>query len=63
MTNVTVSGTGLTTGNANLYTDGSWAKANATLANGNNTYTATAKRLRFSAGWPSASASIMCRDT
>jgi RHS repeat-associated protein len=43
VTNVVVSGTGLTTGNADLYTDGSWAKASATLADGNNTYSATAK--------------------
>jgi YD repeat-containing protein len=43
VTDVTVGGTGLTTGNAELYGDGSWAKANATLADGNNTYTATAK--------------------
>jgi RHS repeat-associated protein len=43
VTNVVVSGTGLTTGNADLYADGAWAKTNATLANGNNTYTATAQ--------------------
>jgi RHS repeat-associated protein len=42
VTNVVVSGTGLSTGNADLYADGAWAKTNATLANGNNTYTATA---------------------
>lgn len=42
VTNVVVSGTGLTTGNALLYADGAWAKTNATLANGNNSYTATA---------------------
>ena len=41
-TNVTVSGTGLTSGSADLYQDGSWARTNATLANGNNTYTAAA---------------------
>lgn len=43
VTNVSVSGTGLTTGDAALYADGAWAKTGATLANGNNTYTATAK--------------------
>ncbi len=42
ITNVTVSGTGLTTGNATVYADGSWARSGATLADGNNTYTATA---------------------
>jgi RHS repeat-associated protein len=40
--NVTVSGTGLSSGTANVYADGSWARAGATLASGNNTYTATA---------------------
>jgi hypothetical protein len=43
VTNVTVSGTGLSAGTANLYLDGSWARTNATLANGNNTYTAIAQ--------------------
>ena len=43
VTNVTVSGTGLSTGSATLYIDGSWAQAGATLANGNNSYTATAR--------------------
>jgi hypothetical protein len=32
VSNVVVSGTGLTTGNANLYADGSWARAGAVLA-------------------------------
>ncbi len=40
---VVVSGTGLSSGNANVYADGSWARAGATLASGNNNYTATAK--------------------
>ena len=40
VTNVTVSGTGLTSGAANIYHDGDWARAGATLANGANTYTA-----------------------
>ena len=39
---VTVSGTGLSSGNAEVYADGSWARTNATLADGDNTYTATA---------------------
>ena len=43
VTNVSVSGTGLSSGDADLYADGSWARTNATLANGNNTYTAIAK--------------------
>jgi RHS repeat-associated protein len=43
VTNVSVSGTGLSSGTANLYLDGSWARTNATLANGNNTYTAIAQ--------------------
>jgi RHS repeat-associated protein len=43
VSNVVVSGTGLTTGNANLYADGAWARTNASLADGNNSYTATAK--------------------
>ncbi len=38
-----VSGTGLSSGNANVYADGSWARAGATLADGNNSYTATAE--------------------
>jgi len=42
ITNVTVSGPGLTTGDATLYADGGWARSGATLADGNNTYTATA---------------------
>jgi RHS repeat-associated protein len=40
---VVVSGTGLSAGNANVYADGSWARAGATLANGTNSYTATAE--------------------
>ena len=40
VTNVTVSGTGLSLSTAQLYDDGTWAQTNATLANGNNTYTA-----------------------
>ena len=40
---VAVSGTGLSAGNANVYADGSWARAGATLASGNNSYTATAE--------------------
>ena len=43
LTSVTVSGTGLTTGSATVYADGSWAKAGAAPASsGNSTYTATA---------------------
>jgi RHS repeat-associated protein len=42
VTNVVVSGTGLSSASASLYEDGSWARAGATLANGNNSYTATA---------------------
>lgn len=42
-TNVTVSGTGLTSGPAQLYADGSWAQAGAILANGANSYTAMAQ--------------------
>ncbi len=42
VTNVVVSGTGLSSGSAELYLDGSWARTNATLANGVNAYTATA---------------------
>lgn len=41
-TNVAVSGTGLSSGAAALYVDGSWARTNATPANGTNTYTAIA---------------------
>lgn len=40
---VTVSGTGLSSGAATLYGDFSWARAGATLADGNNTYTAEAE--------------------
>jgi RHS repeat-associated protein len=43
VTNVTVSGTGLSSGKAELYLDGTWARTNATLANGNNSYSATAQ--------------------
>ena len=43
VTNVIVSGTGLSSGTANLYLDGSWARTNAILANGSNTYTAIAQ--------------------
>ena len=43
VTNVTVSGTGLSSGPAEIYGDGTWARTNATLANGANSYTATAK--------------------
>ncbi len=39
----TRSGTGLSSGSASLYADGSWAKTRATPANGANTYTATAR--------------------
>ncbi len=42
VSNVVVSGTGLSSGNADIYTDGAWARTNATLADGNNTYNATA---------------------
>jgi RHS repeat-associated protein len=42
VTSVTVSGTGLSSGAAALYADATWARTNATPANGNNTYTATA---------------------
>ena len=43
VTNVIVSGTGLSSGTADLYLDGSWARTNATLVNGQNTYTAAAQ--------------------
>jgi RHS repeat-associated protein len=43
VTNVTVSGTGLSSSAADLYFDGSWARSGAILADGNNNYTATAK--------------------
>src|SRR4029453_4319490 len=39
---VTVSGTGLSSGGATVYGDGTWARAGANLANGSNYYTATA---------------------
>ena len=42
VTGVTVSGTGLSSGAAAVYADGSWARAGATLADGANTYSATA---------------------
>ena len=42
LSSVSVSGTGLSAGKAELYADGSWTRAGATLANGNNTFTATA---------------------
>jgi RHS repeat-associated protein len=42
VTNVTVSGTGLSSGPADIYLDGSWARTNATLADGVNSYTAVA---------------------
>jgi len=42
LNSVTVSGTGLSSGPATVYADGSWARAGATLADGNNAYTATA---------------------
>lgn len=41
---VAVSGTGLSSGNANVYADGSWARAGATLTSGNN----SERRLRRS---------------
>jgi RHS repeat-associated protein len=43
VTSVNVSGTGLGSGQANLYSDGTWAMQGATLANGVNTYTAVAQ--------------------
>jgi RHS repeat-associated protein len=43
VTGVTVSGTGLSSGAAELYADGAWARAGATPANGQNSYTATAQ--------------------
>jgi RHS repeat-associated protein len=43
VTNVTVSGTGLSSGVADIYADGSWARTNASLVNGINSYTATAQ--------------------
>ena len=43
VTSVTVSGTGLASGAATLYADGSWARAGATPADGQNTYTASAQ--------------------
>ncbi len=42
VTGVTVSGTGLSSGAATEYADGTWARTNATPANGLNTYTAIA---------------------
>ena len=42
VTNVTVSGTGLSSGTADLYLDGSCARTNTTLVDGQNTYTAMA---------------------
>jgi RHS repeat-associated protein len=39
---LSVSGTGLSPGSATFYGDGSWARPGATLANGNNSYTASA---------------------
>jgi YD repeat-containing protein len=38
---VSVSGTGLSTGAASVYADGTWARPGAALADGNNSYTAT----------------------
>ena len=43
VTNVTVSGTGLSSGAAELYVDGSWARTNATLAQRASSYTAIAQ--------------------
>ncbi len=43
VTNVTVSGNGLSSGAAQIYSDGTWARTNATLANGQNIYTAVAQ--------------------
>jgi RHS repeat-associated protein len=49
-TNITVSGTGLSTGTATRYADNSWvAGSQATLANGLNNYTSTATYLGHSA--------------
>ena len=42
LSSVTVSGTGLSSGNADVYADGAWARAGTALANGGNFYTATA---------------------
>jgi RHS repeat-associated protein len=42
LSSVVVSGTGLSSGNANVYADGSWARSGAALADGTNSYTATA---------------------
>src|ERR1041385_6258811 len=41
-TSVTVSGTGLSSGAANVYSDGTWDRAGATLANGANSYSVAA---------------------
>jgi RHS repeat-associated protein len=41
-TTVTVSGTGLASGSAELYGDATWARAGAAFVNGNNSYTASA---------------------
>ena len=41
-TSVTVSGTGLSSGPAYLYSDNTWARPGANFTSGNNTYTATA---------------------
>ncbi|MCW5552480.1 MAG: hypothetical protein KIS67_10040 [Verrucomicrobiae bacterium] len=66
---VAVSGTGLSAGNANVYADGSWARAGATLASGNNSYTATAEDTygrtaqdSVTVNWRMASA-VHCFDT
>jgi RHS repeat-associated protein len=42
VTSVAVSGTGLSSGAASVYADGTWARAGATPANGANSYSATA---------------------
>jgi RHS repeat-associated protein len=42
ISSVTVNGTGLSSGAATLYADGTWARAGASYTSGNNTYTATA---------------------
>jgi RHS repeat-associated protein len=41
-TNVTVSGTGLSSGPAQIYADATWVRAGANFVSGGNTYTATA---------------------
>jgi hypothetical protein len=47
---VTVSGTGLSSGAATVYQDGTWARAGASPANGQNSYTAVAQEASWAHG-------------